>query len=91
MMHQLHPQSAQSAWLLSPWHEFRGKLSQFPLQTGFNQGADSLDIDHRRGIKKGKLVADVACGTGWSSLALAAAYPGVRVDGFDLDEYSIFH
>lgn len=34
-------------------------------------------------------VADVACGTGWSSLALAAAYPKVRVDGFDLDEYSI--
>lgn len=34
-------------------------------------------------------VADVACGTGWSSLALAAAYPGVQVDGFDLDEYSI--
>ena len=34
-------------------------------------------------------VADVACGTGWSSLALAAAYPKIRVDGFDLDEYSI--
>ena len=34
-------------------------------------------------------VADVACGTGWSSLAMAAAYPRVRVDGFDLDEYSI--
>ncbi len=34
-------------------------------------------------------VADVACGTGWSSIALATAYPKVRVDGFDLDEYSI--
>lgn len=34
-------------------------------------------------------VADVACGTGWSSIALANAYPRVRVDGFDLDEYSI--
>jgi 2-polyprenyl-3-methyl-5-hydroxy-6-metoxy-1,4-benzoquinol methylase len=34
-------------------------------------------------------VADVACGTGWSSIALASAYPKVRVDGFDLDEYSI--
>jgi len=34
-------------------------------------------------------VADVACGTGWSSIALAGAYPKVRVDGFDLDEYSI--
>lgn len=34
-------------------------------------------------------VADVACGTGWSSIALASAYPKIRVDGFDLDEYSI--
>lgn len=34
-------------------------------------------------------VADVACGTGWSSIALANAYPGIRVDGLDLDEYSI--
>ena len=34
-------------------------------------------------------IADVACGTGWSSLAMAAAYPRVRVDGLDLDEYSI--
>jgi 2-polyprenyl-3-methyl-5-hydroxy-6-metoxy-1,4-benzoquinol methylase len=34
-------------------------------------------------------VADVGCGTGWSSLAIAQAYPLVRVDGFDLDEPSI--
>jgi SAM-dependent methyltransferase len=34
-------------------------------------------------------VADVACGSGWSSVALAAAYPLVRVDGFDSDEASI--
>jgi 2-polyprenyl-3-methyl-5-hydroxy-6-metoxy-1,4-benzoquinol methylase len=35
------------------------------------------------------LVADVGCGTGWSSLAIARAYPLVRVDGLDLDEASI--
>jgi 2-polyprenyl-3-methyl-5-hydroxy-6-metoxy-1,4-benzoquinol methylase len=34
-------------------------------------------------------VADVACGVGWSTLALARAYPKVRVDGIDLDEASI--
>lgn len=34
-------------------------------------------------------VADVACGTGFSSLAIAAAYPTVMVDGLDLDEASI--
>jgi SAM-dependent methyltransferase len=35
------------------------------------------------------LVADVGCGAGWSSIAIARAYPNVRVDGFDLNETSI--
>jgi 2-polyprenyl-3-methyl-5-hydroxy-6-metoxy-1,4-benzoquinol methylase len=30
-------------------------------------------------------VADIACGTGWSSIAMAQAYPKITVDGFDLD------
>ena len=34
-------------------------------------------------------VADVACGVGWAAIAIARAYPNVRVDGFDLDESSI--
>jgi 2-polyprenyl-3-methyl-5-hydroxy-6-metoxy-1,4-benzoquinol methylase len=34
-------------------------------------------------------VADVACGGGWSTIAIARAYPNVRVDGLDLDEPSI--
>jgi SAM-dependent methyltransferase len=34
-------------------------------------------------------VADIACGTGWSSLAMAHAYPKVVIDGFDSDEASI--
>jgi protein-L-isoaspartate O-methyltransferase len=34
-------------------------------------------------------VADIACGTGWSSLAMARAYPKVVIDGFDSDEASI--
>jgi 2-polyprenyl-3-methyl-5-hydroxy-6-metoxy-1,4-benzoquinol methylase len=34
-------------------------------------------------------VADVACGCGWSSIALALAYPNVSVDGFDSDAASI--
>jgi SAM-dependent methyltransferase len=34
-------------------------------------------------------VGDVACGAGWSSIAIARAYPKVTVDGFDLDESSI--
>lgn len=34
-------------------------------------------------------VADVACGVGWASIAIARAYPNVHVDGFDLDPSSI--
>lgn len=34
-------------------------------------------------------VADVGMGLGWSSIAIAKAYPTVRVDGFDLDEASV--
>ncbi|MEO8639230.1 MAG: class I SAM-dependent methyltransferase [Chloroflexota bacterium] len=34
-------------------------------------------------------VVDVACGVGWAAIAIAKAYPGVTVDGFDLDGSSI--
>lgn len=34
-------------------------------------------------------VADIGCGEGWSSIAIAQAYPGATVDGFDIDEASI--
>ncbi len=34
-------------------------------------------------------VADLGCGTGWSSIAIAHAYPRVSVDGFDADEASV--
>jgi SAM-dependent methyltransferase len=34
-------------------------------------------------------VADLACGEGWSSIAIAQAYPSVRVDGIDLDDPAI--
>jgi 2-polyprenyl-3-methyl-5-hydroxy-6-metoxy-1,4-benzoquinol methylase len=34
-------------------------------------------------------VMDVGCGTGWSSIAMATAYPNTTVDGFDPDVTSI--
>jgi 2-polyprenyl-3-methyl-5-hydroxy-6-metoxy-1,4-benzoquinol methylase len=34
-------------------------------------------------------VADVACGTGWSSISIARAFPGIHVDGIDIDAGSI--
>ncbi len=34
-------------------------------------------------------VADIGCGGGWSSIGIAKSYPGVVVDGYDLDEASV--
>ncbi|MEU6117488.1 methyltransferase domain-containing protein [Streptomyces sp. NPDC047117] len=43
---------------------------------------------HNRLLVGGR-VADVGCGAGWSSIALATAYPDIQVDGYDLDEQSV--
>jgi 2-polyprenyl-3-methyl-5-hydroxy-6-metoxy-1,4-benzoquinol methylase len=47
------------------------------------------DLHARLGSDQPARVADVACGVGWAGIAVARAYPGVRVDGFDLDPSSI--
>lgn len=36
-------------------------------------------------------VADLGCGEGWSTIAIARAYPKVQVDGIDLDDPAIAH
>lgn len=51
--------------------------------------AGSLPDLHRTLSTVGTRVADVACGSGWSSITLATTYPGIAVDGLDLDEESI--
>jgi 2-polyprenyl-3-methyl-5-hydroxy-6-metoxy-1,4-benzoquinol methylase len=43
------------------------------------------DIDSRLRAAPPASVADIACGTGWSSIAMAKAYPMITVDGLDLD------
>jgi SAM-dependent methyltransferase len=45
-------------------------------------------LDARLGAP-GTRVADLACGTGWSSIAIARAHPAALVDGFDVDDASI--
>jgi 2-polyprenyl-3-methyl-5-hydroxy-6-metoxy-1,4-benzoquinol methylase len=40
-------------------------------------------------LAAGGRIADVACGVGWSTLAVAEAYPGAEVWGIDNDEASI--
>lgn len=47
------------------------------------------DVDTRLRSDPPARVADIAVGGGWSTIALARAYPKIRVDGLDLDAASI--
>ncbi|BBH63930.1 SAM-dependent methyltransferase [Actinoplanes sp. OR16] len=40
-------------------------------------------------LRAGASVLDLGCGMGYSSVALALAYPGITVRGADLDEHSV--
>ncbi|GAA1801088.1 class I SAM-dependent methyltransferase [Agromyces neolithicus] len=39
--------------------------------------------------RQGARIADIGMGHGWSSIALARAYPSARVEGFDVDAESV--
>lgn len=76
---QLGPDARESqADLNRPWftHALPAALA----------GVPSLDSTLRR---PGARVADIGCGAGWSTLALAAAYPGATVHGYDVDAPSV--
>ncbi|GAB3618441.1 class I SAM-dependent methyltransferase [Okibacterium endophyticum] len=58
---------------------------------------ESLLADQLRGFDRvhellsrpGSRAADIGCGAGWSSIALARAYPALTVAGYDIDAPSI--
>ncbi len=49
------------------------------------------EVDHLHRVlsRPAARIADVGMGAGWSSIALAQAYPNLSVDGFDIDEASV--
>jgi 2-polyprenyl-3-methyl-5-hydroxy-6-metoxy-1,4-benzoquinol methylase len=47
------------------------------------------DVDARLKSDPPARIADVGCGAGWSTIALARAFPKANVEGIDLDEASI--
>jgi hypothetical protein len=47
------------------------------------------DVHERLSAPDGARVADLGCGCGWSTLALARAYPRAQIDGIDSDQPSI--
>jgi 2-polyprenyl-3-methyl-5-hydroxy-6-metoxy-1,4-benzoquinol methylase len=62
------------------------------LTTLPNEWLPSLrDVHGRLASDPPAHVVDIGCGAGWSSIAIATAYPSVIVDGFDADERSIEH
>ncbi len=74
--------------------EFRSSIASlnrpmFKNQLGTDWIPAMADVDRRLRADPPAKVADVGCGTGWSSIAIAQAYPKVRVDGSDIDEPSI--
>ncbi|HCT80046.1 MAG TPA: SAM-dependent methyltransferase [Micromonosporaceae bacterium] len=50
---------------------------------------DSMPDVHEQLSGPGRRIADVACGAGWSSIALALAYPQAQVNGLDFDAEAI--
>jgi 2-polyprenyl-3-methyl-5-hydroxy-6-metoxy-1,4-benzoquinol methylase len=61
-----------------PWFE--------TVLAGALQGVPDV---HRVLSRSGARIADVGCGHGWSTIALARAYPDATVEGIDVDEESI--
>jgi SAM-dependent methyltransferase len=49
------------------------------------------EVDARLRATPPAQVADLACGTAWSSIAIARAYPQVRVHAIDIDPESVQH
>jgi 2-polyprenyl-3-methyl-5-hydroxy-6-metoxy-1,4-benzoquinol methylase len=47
------------------------------------------EVDARLRAQPSARVGDLACGTAWSSIAIAGAYPNVSVDAIDVDAESI--
>jgi hypothetical protein len=77
------------------WHQYGPDMSEGQefgnRPTYLNALADwfgSIDDVHEK-LAAGARMADVGCGGGWSSIALAKAYPALTVDGFDLDEPAV--
>lgn len=68
-----------------------GELNRplFMTQLGGEYLPSIPDIHRRLLADPPARVADVGCGTGWSSIGMAKAYPKIRVDGFDLDPASV--
>ncbi len=81
-----------------PWEAYGADMREG--QASFNRPAIThllgtewlpavADVHERLGADPPARVVDIGCGEGWSTLAIARAYPRARVIGIDLDAPSI--
>ena len=70
---------------MSEGQEFGNRPTYLAALADWFEGVDDV---HAK-LSAGARTADVGCGGGWSSIALAEAYPNVTIDGFDLDEPAV--
>lgn len=79
-----------------PYHRYGADFRDG--QGGINRPAFTHDLvttwlpavpDVERRLRDGARVADIGCGQGWSTQAIARAYPASRVVGIDADQASI--
>ncbi|MBT2497942.1 class I SAM-dependent methyltransferase [Agromyces sp. ISL-38] len=70
-------------------HESQGDQNRPWFEKRLAPALASVDSLHQVLSRPGAHIADVGCGHGWSTLALARAYPDARVEGFDVDQPSI--
>ena len=68
----------------------QGGINRPAYTTALADWLDATEIGPRlRDAGPGARIADVGCGQGWSTIALAAAYPQADIVGFDDDTASI--
>lgn len=66
--------------------DFNRPFYEHALVPGYLSQVAGVDEALRR---PGARVAEIGCGGGWASIAIATAYPEASVDGFDIDGPSI--
>ncbi|MEO3786312.1 class I SAM-dependent methyltransferase [Actinocorallia sp. B10E7] len=66
-----------------------GRLNRPMFLHSITEWINALPDVPARLAEDGAHVLDLGCGTGWSTIAIAEAFPAVRVHGVDLDETSV--
>jgi SAM-dependent methyltransferase len=79
--------------LHQPYHWVEGRpdgtRSMFLKLLGSEWLPSVPELHQRLSSAPAARIADIGVGSGWSSIAMAQAYPQVLVDGYDLDEIAI--